>query len=229
MFMFESCCIAKKNMYIRLIILTILAIGVAALHGLEGPKVAPFSSHVKPVIGGKTSFICQSLSGSSPLQIIWFKDGKELVDTQDIKVGSIQDSSVLIFDSIKSSHTGNYTCKISNKYGSDSYTTELLIEGPPNWIKKPNNVKSSIHRRISIDCLVSGYPQPTMTWKRLQGSSWTKLETNGQHNHNLQIMNATKSHEGRYGCSASNGIEPNLWSEFDISIEATKFKLGSFT
>ncbi len=32
-------------------------------------------------------------------------------------------------------------------------------------------------------------------------------------------MNATKSHEGRYGCSASNGIEPDLWSEFDISIE----------
>nr|AWV54570.1 sDscam-b3 [Tetranychus urticae] len=209
-----------------LLILLVFSIGFKEIVGQEGPKVAPFTYHVKPVIGGSTSFLCQKLSGSSLLQITWYKDGKEIQDSSDIKIGTIQESSILRIDSIKSSHSGNYTCKIANRYGHDSYTAELLVEGPPNWIEKPNNVKSKVHSMINTHCLVSGYPKPTITWKKLQGSSWIQLESNGQHNHNLQIMNATKSHEGRYGCSASNGIEPDLWSEFDISIEVfpAKFK-----
>uniref|UniRef100_T1K1W5 Uncharacterized protein n=1 Tax=Tetranychus urticae TaxID=32264 RepID=T1K1W5_TETUR len=205
-----------------LLILLVFSIGFKEIVGQEGPKVAPFTYHVKPVIGGSTSFLCQKLSGSSLLQITWYKDGKEIQDSSDIKIGTIQESSILRIDSIKSSHSGNYTCKIANRYGHDSYTAELLVEGPPNWIEKPNNVKSKVHSMINTHCLVSGYPKPTITWKKLQGSSWIQLESNGQHNHNLQIMNATKSHEGRYGCSASNGIEPDLWSEFDISIEGPK-------
>ena len=153
------------------------------------------------------------------MQIAWIKDGNELRDSSETRIRNLEDSSVLHIDSIKSSHSGNYTCRISNRYGHDSYTAELIVEGPPNWIEKPNNVKSKIYQAIIIKCLVSGYPKPTITWKKFQGSSWIQLESNGRHNHNLQIVNATKSHEGRYGCSASNGIEPDLWSEFDISIE----------
>ncbi|XP_015781640.1 Down syndrome cell adhesion molecule-like protein Dscam2 [Tetranychus urticae] len=197
-----------------------LLIGANEVYGQEGPKVAPFSSHVKPIIGGSTSFICQKLSGSPPLKIVWFKDGKELEDSEDIRIVSIQDPSVLLINSIKSSHSGNYTCKISNRYGSDTYSTELLVEGPPNWIEKPNNVKSRVHQMINVRCLVSGYPKPTITWKKMQGSSWSQF---GEFNSNLQITNATKAYEGRYGCSATNAIGTDLWSEFDISIEECLF------
>lgn len=40
---------------------------------------------------------------------------------------------------------------------------------------------------------------------------------------NLIIRNATKNHEGKYGCFASNGIEPDLWAEFDVSIEGNVY------
>ena len=89
----------------------------------------PFSPLIKPVIGGRTSFACQSLSGSHPIQIKWFKDGKELHDSSYIRIRSNEEPSTLAIDLITSSHSGNYTCKITNRHGDDSYTTELLVEG----------------------------------------------------------------------------------------------------
>lgn len=93
--------------------------------------MVPFSAPIKPMIGGKTSLTCQSLFGSPPLTIIWYKDGVQLTDSpsKSIRIQSMEALSALIVDSITSSSSGNYTCKISNRYGSDSYTTELLIEG----------------------------------------------------------------------------------------------------
>ena len=83
------------------------------------------------MIGGKTSFTCQSLSGTPPLLITWFKDGKELTSDllPSIKLRTSEEVSTLVIDSIKSSHSGNYSCQISNRYGADLYSTELVIEG----------------------------------------------------------------------------------------------------
>ncbi|XP_025016015.1 Down syndrome cell adhesion molecule-like protein Dscam2 [Tetranychus urticae] len=195
---------------------------------IDGPRVhvAPFPLSVKPVIGGKTSFTCQSLSGSSPLQIVWFKDGIELQNPSDIRIRSIEDSSMLIIDSIKSSHSGNYTCKISNRYGSDSHSSELLVEGPPSWVQKPSDLKLKIGQNINVKCSVAGHPLPKVIWKRLTGTSWYSIDSATIQaanfdilNDDLTIRNATRHHNGRYGCFASNGIEPDLWSEFDILID----------
>ena len=96
---------------------------------LQAPKVAPFSSLVKPKVGGKTSFTCQSISGSHPVRVTWYKDGNEIHDTSSIRIQSNGDPSILIIDSISSDHSGNYTCKMSNRFGYDSYTAQLLVQG----------------------------------------------------------------------------------------------------
>ncbi|XP_053206679.1 cell adhesion molecule DSCAML1-like isoform X4 [Panonychus citri] len=204
----------------------LVILSIKTVHGLESPKVNPFAQAIKPVIGGKTSFTCQSLSGSSPLQITWFKDGKEIFDSSEIRIRNIEDSSLLIIDSIKSSHSGNYTCKITNRFGHDSYTTELVVEGSPNWIEKPKDIKSHYGETITVNCLVSGYPKPKVQWKRLEGLTWLNIGSSGfseskmqQLGDKLTIRNVTRSTNGRYGCSISNGLKPDLWSEFDISIE----------
>ena len=38
-------------------------------------------------------------------------------------------------------------------------------------------------------------------------------------NNELIIGKAEPKHSGRYGCLVRNGIEPNLWSEFEVSID----------
>ena len=89
----------------------------------------PFTPSIKPVLGGKTSLSCQSLFGSPPLEISWLKDGKQITDSNSIKIRTIEESSILIIDSITSAHSGNYSCNISNRYGQDSFSTQLMIEG----------------------------------------------------------------------------------------------------
>ncbi|XP_053206709.1 cell adhesion molecule Dscam2-like isoform X2 [Panonychus citri] len=210
-------------MILSIVTLCLLYIGA---DGQESPKVVPFTSLVKTVIGSKTSFTCQSLTGSSPLEIIWFKDGKKLFDSPTIKIRTNEDGSMLIITSISSMHSGNYTCSISNPYGQDSFTTELLVEGAPNWIEKPQDTKIQLHETLKLQCSSSGYPKPKVIWKKFKDSSWTNFSSDYLSGSNLKqfddeliITNVSRDLNGRYGCSVSNGIEPDLWSEFNVVIE----------
>ncbi|XP_053206714.1 cell adhesion molecule DSCAM-like isoform X4 [Panonychus citri] len=196
--------------------LTFFVLVIKLSYQQETPKVAPFSSLVKPVIGGKTSFTCQSISGSPPLHVTWYKDGNEILDSLSIRIQSNGDPSILIIDSIQSSHSGNYTCKMSNRFGQDSYTSEILVQGSPNWISKPVDVKSTLGDSLTIQCSASGYPKPIIQWKKFQGS-WINLSSNGTTNENVQqssekliLSNASRDTGGRYGCSVANGIRPDL-------------------
>ena len=45
------------------------------------------------------------------------------------------------------------------------------------------------------------------------------METIGINNEQLILRNVTKDNGGRYGCSISNGIKPDLWTEFEITID----------
>ncbi|XP_053206723.1 cell adhesion molecule DSCAML1-like [Panonychus citri] len=160
--------------------------------------------------------------GSLPLHFNWFRDGKEIKDLPTIKIRNSEELSTLLIDSINSAHSGNYTCKISNRYGQDSYSTELLIEGPPNWIDKPSNVKTKLFQPIILRCAASGYPKPKTEWKKLESSEWINVSPNNQitvKDESLEIIKSTRGNTGRFGCLITNKIKPDLWAEFDISVE----------
>ncbi|XP_053206039.1 cell adhesion molecule DSCAM-like isoform X2 [Panonychus citri] len=201
---------------------------ISYCYGQESPKVNPFAPMIKPMIGGKTSFACQSLFGSPPLSISWYKNGIQLTDSSSTRIRTNEDSSMLTIDSIKSSHSGNYTCKISNRFGSDAFTSELLVEGSPNWISQPKDtIKVNYGDSMTVQCSASGYPKPNVSWKRFKDSLWINpIDANiivekieGYNQQTLIIRNATREHNGKYSCTISNGIKPDLWSEFEITIE----------
>jgi hypothetical protein len=157
---------------------------------LSGPRVSLFTPQTKPVIGSKSSFTCQASAGSLPLNILWFKDDKEISDSATIRIRTIEDVSNLIIESISSSHSGNYSCKIANRFGSDSSSIELKVEGesclvsgvtissncvldifvgPPTWNEKPENLDIRFGGNGSIKCSANGYPKPKNDWKVLKG------------------------------------------------------------
>ncbi|XP_053206721.1 neuronal cell adhesion molecule-like isoform X1 [Panonychus citri] len=191
--------------------------------GQESPKINPFSPLIKPLIGGKTSFACQALSGSLPFNILWFKNGVEIKELSSTRIRTSEDVSVLMIDSISSIHSGNYSCKISNRFGSDVYSIELKVEGPPFWNEKPVNRSIKYGESASVKCSASGFPKPKISWKIFKGS-WINVESSDDSvirvdGEILSISKAHSKHSGRYGCSITNGVQPNLWTEFNIDID----------
>ncbi|XP_053212495.1 cell adhesion molecule DSCAML1-like isoform X5 [Panonychus citri] len=212
-------------MFVQFILVVLFYINQES-YGQDIPKVNPFVAAIKPVIGGKTSFTCQSLYGSPPLQVNWFKDGKEIGDSSFVRIKSHEDPSILIIESIQSTHSGNYSCKMFNRFGHDSYTAELFVEGAPNWVEKPKSVKSNVNQTVTISCSASGYPKAKVYWKIYKNSIWANLEDNlkpsikiNNSHGKLTIHNINRNLVGKYACFVSNGIKPDLWSEFDLEVQ----------
>ena len=61
----------------------------------------------------------------------------------------------------------------------------------------------------------------------LLGSSWIDLNSSIDLSRNqiniqddkLQISRANQDDSGVFGCFISNGLEPNLWTEFNLTVE----------
>ncbi|XP_053205992.1 receptor-type tyrosine-protein phosphatase S-like isoform X9 [Panonychus citri] len=169
------------------------------------------------------------MAGSLPVHISWFKDGQEINQMESTRIRTNEDVSVFMIDSIKSSHSGNFTCKISNRFGSDFGSIELKVEGSPNWHEKPGNIKIHFGEHGSSRCSAYGYPKPSIEWKRFKESTWEKIDSFDDSfkidSNELIITKANPKHSGRYGCVVTNGIEPNLWIEFEVSIDGFPAKL----
>jgi hypothetical protein len=83
--------------------------------------------------GDTAQLNCIITVGQLPVQITWTFHGaadsakvtQEGVTT--MKLGA--KSSVLMIDSVKASHAGNYSCKASNEAGNSEHTTSLVVNG----------------------------------------------------------------------------------------------------
>ena len=79
----------------------------------------------------RTSVLCSVISGESPLTIVWFKD-RELLQNKhaDIEVLALGEfTSALRIPSLKSEHSGNYTCQAKSFRSTSSFSAEMLVQG----------------------------------------------------------------------------------------------------
>ncbi|XP_023225181.1 Down syndrome cell adhesion molecule-like protein 1 homolog [Centruroides sculpturatus] len=91
------------------------------------PKIAPFSFPPNLKIGDIGSVTCSVTSGSRPLKFQWKKDHIDINENTNVAVLTHSDLSAVSIKSIKEENIGNYTCTVSNKYGSNSYMTRLEV------------------------------------------------------------------------------------------------------
>src|SRR2546422_966202 len=98
---------------------------------IDAPKLfKPLSSD--PVAEGSMfGVFCSVLSGSGPLFFQWSKNGQKLPDSSsnNYKIETSEQRSILDIKSISRNDAGNYTCTVTNAYGIDSYSVNLLIKG----------------------------------------------------------------------------------------------------
>uniref|UniRef100_A0A1B0GIB4 Down syndrome cell adhesion molecule-like protein Dscam2 n=2 Tax=Lutzomyia longipalpis TaxID=7200 RepID=A0A1B0GIB4_LUTLO len=195
---------------------------------LVPPRISPFSFENDIMEGMRTQLMCSSSQGDQPLNITWFKGNRSIktglddrsADEKSIDINEYSPfSSILTIHNVTSSHNGNYTCEISNRAATVSYTAVLSVSVPPRWIVEPQDQSVILGNLVIIDCKADGFPKPTVSWKQAIGdqsgeyrelSFATSFGIETHPNGSLIIPKVSKDHESNFLCQATNGIGAGL-------------------
>ena len=141
----------------------------------EAPKIIPLNQPEEPYNeGSKFRSLCAIKSGTRPVFFTWTKNGQQLSHFQNgitIKTDESEDNSVLSIIDIKSENAGNYTCSVSNAFGTDSYTIRLEVYVPSKWIIEPENTSAILGSNVEMICDADGSPKPKIIWRKIVTNS----------------------------------------------------------
>lgn len=83
-------------------------------------------------MGDRASITCSVIKGDLPLNVKWLKDGNIIDPSQRVSITQVdQYNSILVIEQLQASHSGNYTCVVSNAAAEVDSTQALLVNGKP--------------------------------------------------------------------------------------------------
>lgn len=87
------------------------------------------------MLPGESARLHCKLKGSPVIQITWFKNNKELSESNTVRMSFVNSEAILDITDVKVEDSGNYSCEAVNDVGSDSCSTEIVIKGllTPFW------------------------------------------------------------------------------------------------
>ena len=141
--------------------------------------------------GTKFRIFCSIQKGTTPLVFKWSKNGHKLdvKSNPNYKVETSDELSILSIASVERSDSANYSCFVSNTYGTDSQTVVLNVKGiqhkshtntneniisywppvPPTWLKEPQDIRVKAGDDVVVECIADGLPKPTVKWISSKG------------------------------------------------------------
>lgn len=93
------------------------------------PRVQKIFFPDQVVTGERTSAHCTAISGTPPMEFKWLKNGITIKPNQQFSIRIHADYSVLFIENVDLTTSANYTCELTNQYGSDRYTALLEVKG----------------------------------------------------------------------------------------------------
>ncbi|OWK57262.1 Hemicentin-1 [Lonchura striata] len=201
---------------------------ILSCYFVEGPTLTVVQSEILVGLGDTTVMECKT-TGIPPPQVKWFKgvlitwyifDINSYTAFCYLDLGDLElrASAFLVIDIhrglLKIQETqdldaGDYTCVATNEAGRAAGKITLDVGSPPVFTQEPGDESADLGSNVTLPCYVQGYPEPRVTWRRLDGaplfsrpfvlSSSSQLRTGA-----LAIQNLWVSDEGTYVCEAEN-------------------------
>ncbi|KAK8768675.1 hypothetical protein V5799_014860 [Amblyomma americanum] len=189
-----------------------LHIGIHHVECSTPPKIRPFSLSKVASKGEKISILCFVSEGTQPFSFSWSKEGKDLQTTENVKVKTESDFSLMIIDAVDEKSAGNYTCIVKNIFGFDTHSAYLDVEAPPLFKKTTGDTNVVQGGSVVLSCHATGSPKPTVSWSRPSGTAIelalpaANSRMQASPNGTLLIEAVTPEDAGKYTCRAHNGL-----------------------
>uniref|UniRef100_A0A3Q1JEL5 Neogenin 1b n=1 Tax=Anabas testudineus TaxID=64144 RepID=A0A3Q1JEL5_ANATE len=156
---------------------------------------------VTKVVG--TSVLLPCVVTGYPAPHVRWMFGDKLLEESEGRVEILGGGSLQIFN-LTEEDAGTYTCVADNSNATIETQTQLTVQVPPRFVKRPENIYAHESMDIVFECEVSGSPAPTVKWVKngdaVIPSDYFKIIKE----HNLQVLGLVKSDEGFYQCLAEN-------------------------
>ncbi|XP_060606385.1 neuroglian-like [Ruditapes philippinarum] len=170
-------------------------------------RIEQYPLDLEVIAGYDAKFTCSGSTDfdeAAHMEVYWEKDDKRVSANEQRMTQNFQDNSLTISGTIVRD-SGVYTCIITNGLDEDRAYAILTVKAEkPTIIKPPPaQIKVAESKSVTLDCLVTGKPDPTVTWYRDQS-----LITGGRFqimpNGNLHIQKVVMADAGDYRCRAKN-------------------------
>ena len=169
--------------------------------------------------------MCSVSKGSHPIKFEWLLNGHNLYETNDLFVQNLDDASILNIKNLQLIHNANVSCTATNRFGKDVFTSSLVVNASPQWIKKPPeflNLKEN--ESAQLDCIAKGHPDPKIQWTKTSSLTKNSKDSTEQvvksmPNGTLQLDFVQRSDEGEYVCTIDNKIGERLVSKTTVQIQ----------
>ena len=165
-------------------------------------KSEPMTSYV----GKRTLFQC-SVTGTSPMEVVWHKDNIAISSEGNYLMKSEKNKYSLEITCLELSHQGVYLCKASNPVGTATFTTELRVVSKPSFVKTFEPVSAAVDEALHLECQVDEDTGVSVTWTRDGKKVHQTMECKMWFEEKVAVLEIPKSKlkdSGKYVCTATN-------------------------
>lgn len=157
-------------------------------------------------VGKPAVFQC-SLTGSSPMEVVWHKDNIAISSEANYVVKCEKNKYSLHIKSLELTDQGVYLCKASNSVGTATFTTELKVINKPSFVKTIEPVSAAVNDPLRLECQVDEDTGVTVTWTRDGKKVHQSMECKLSFEDKVAVVDIPKSKlkdSGKYVCTATN-------------------------
>ncbi|KAK8765881.1 hypothetical protein V5799_007339 [Amblyomma americanum] len=176
----------------------------------DHPRIQPLAFPPNVNLGEKVSVTCVVVTGRKPFDFVWRQDGKVLANTKTKYSRVVVDNIVtMTIERVTAEDVGNYTCTVTNDFGSDSATAALIVEEKPKIQPFFFPKQHRLGKDITVSCFATEGKQPLeFAWSkdgvRIDSGGKYTVEHVGGKMSSLFVHQVSAADIGNYTCTATN-------------------------